>query len=155
MNFRSPHLKVFNSTSLEKTIREFEKRQYLVSLLGLLILVGASMIANDLHLQSVATQTTKYVSRMIQLDQVREAGLVLEEALNSSFTTIIFKSNNPGRSFTIPTVHGLSSRKSFWYYFSKVMVEIPIENPLNPNTNESIIYEYKNKEYLCYKIYYI
>lgn len=141
MNFRSPHLKDFNSTSLEKTIKEFEKRQYLVSLLGLLILIGGSMIATDLHLQSVATQTTKYVSRLIQMDQLREAGLVLEEALNSNFTTIIFKSNHLGRNFTIPTSHGMNTEKSPWRYFSTVTVEIPILNPLNQNS-ESIIYEY-------------
>jgi len=141
MSFDTSHSNSTSST-LEETITQFEYRQSIYSFLGLLILIGASIIANNLHLQSVAEQSTKYVTRMIQLGQMREVNFVLEEALNTNFKSITYKSKNSSHNFTMPPALALIKNKIPLESLLRDRVIVPVNNSLSKQDEEVIIYEY-------------
>jgi signal transduction histidine kinase len=130
-----------NNSGLDKIIKQFEKKQVVYSLLGLLILLGTAIIANNLHLQSVAQQSTKYISRMIQLDDFREVGLALEETLMGNFLSIKYQSNRSGRSFSLPASSELT-QPTIWKSFSTEQVTVQVINPLQPENPDSITFVY-------------
>ncbi len=151
MSFDTRHRNSVSST-LDETIKQFEYRQSIYSFLGLLILIGASIIANNLHLQSVAEQSTKYVTRMIQMGQMREVTFVLEEALNTNFKSITYKSKNPGRTFTMPPALVLIKHQIPWHTLLQDKVIVPVNNPLSKQDEEIIIYEYNRFSLVPYAI---
>ena len=86
----------------DQRIREFEKKQFIVSGLCFFFLTGLAIVFNALHLQNVAEENTRFLSRMVKIGDFREASLILQQARLSSFTTIHYKSSESGRSFIIP-----------------------------------------------------
>lgn len=149
MTTKTHHSKATPSI-LDEIISQFEHRQIIYSFLGLLILIGVSIIANTLHLQSVAEQSTKYVTRLIQLGQMREVTFVLEEALNSNFETISYKSKEPSRNFTMPPGDALFKKQIPWKSLLRDRVIVPVDNPLSNQVEEVIIYEYNRFSLLPY-----
>lgn len=138
----SQELEVTDLPDLNRIIKDFEHRQMVFSLLGLIILMGISIIANNLHLQAVAQQSTRYVAKMNQHGEFREAKLILAEALAENFETIKFQSKRPGRSLILPASAELLTEPSLWRIFSTDKITVPILNPIEPNSGESIVFVY-------------
>ena len=98
----------------ESRIKDFEKRQIVVSVLVLLIFFGLALIFNTLYIQSVAEDNTKLLSRFVKVGDFRETSLILQEARLSKFISIKYKSTVPGRSFILPPSAELEGKKTFW-----------------------------------------
>lgn len=141
-------------SELNKTIREFEKRQAIYSFLGLLILIGISIVMNTLHLQSVAEQSTRYVTRMMQMGMIRDATYVLQESLKVNFEVIAFKSPANERSFVLPASQFLDSNKK--NAFSVILIDkitIPFEDSISGYTNEFFVFEYNRFALVPYAVF--
>ncbi len=142
------------SSELNKTIREFEKRQAIYSFLGLLILIGISIVMNTLHLQSVAEQSTRYVTRMMQMGMIRDATYVLQESLKGNFETIMFKSTANERSFILPASQFLDPNKQTpLEVILRDKITIPFEDSISGYTNEFFVFEYNRFALVPYAVF--
>ncbi len=100
--------------NLKARIQNFERRQIVVSLVGLVALLFLSVIFNFIHLSRQAEQTAKFISRMIQIEDFREVGITLQEAKLDHFSVIKYISSDTRRSFTLPEISELMPDNSFW-----------------------------------------
>ena len=132
-----------NNQTPEQRIKSFEHKQYLVSALCLLIFCGVSVVFNTLHLQSVAEENTRFLSRMVKIGDFREASLILQEARLSSFTTIHYKSGQPGRSFVIPPKAEVFQDNGFWKNLTIDSIKVPIEISLSTSSSDEIVFEFE------------
>ncbi len=141
-------------SELNKTIRDFEKRQAIYSFLGLLILIGISIVMNTLHLQSVAEQSTRYVTRMMQMGMIRDATYVLQESLKGNFEAIAFKSSSNERSFVLPASQFLgSNHKNAFEMILRDKIVIPFDDSISGYTNEYFIFEYSRFALVPYAVF--
>lgn len=136
----------------EQRIKSFERKQYLVSALCLLIFCGVSVVFNTLHLQSAAEENTRFLSRMVKIGDFREASLILQEARLSSFTTIHYKSGQPGRSFIIPPKAEVFQDNRFWKNLTIDSIRVPIEISLSTNSSDEIVFEFERFRLIPYAI---
>ena len=140
-----------NPTPQQK-IRSFEKRQYIVSALGLVVFCGISIVANTLHLQSVAEENTRFLSRMISIGDFREASLILQEARLSNFKIINYRSDHPGRSFFLPPKAELFHERGIWNSLSVDSVTVPVEVSLSSSSSDKIVFEFERFRLMPYAI---
>jgi signal transduction histidine kinase len=153
-NFNKSSENDLPKSELYKTIKEFEKRQAIYSFLGLLILIGISIVMNTLHLQSVAEQSTRYVTRMMQMGMIRDATYVLQESLKGNFETIAFKSSATERSFILPASQYLQSNtKNAFGVILRDKIIIPFEDSISGYTNEYFIFEYSRFALVPYAVF--
>lgn len=137
-------------TSLQENIKQFERKQIIVSLLGLLIITGLSVISNRVFMQSAAEQTTNLITRMVQNGYFHEIELTLQSAKLDYFHTIHFNSKALNRSFTFPAlaeyVHDRSIGDTFLYEKIELHPQI-----MSTSSNEDIItYEYNRFGFVGY-----
>lgn len=137
----------------ESRIKDFEKRQIVVSVLVLLIFFGLALIFNTLYIQSVAEDNTKLLSRFVKVGDFRETSLILQEARLSKFISIRYKSTVPGRSFILPPSAELEGKKTFWKAFSSDEYATLISNELNDGPPDTIIYEYSRFRFVSYAFF--
>ncbi len=153
-NFNKSSENDLPKSELNKTIKEFEKRQAIYSFLGLLILIGISIVMNNLHLQSVAEQSTRYVTRMMQMGMIRDATYVLQESLKGNFETIAFKSSATERSFILPASQYLQSNtKNAFGVILRDKIIIPFEDSISGYTIEYFIFEYSRFALVPYAVF--
>lgn len=139
-----------NQRNPENRIREFEKKQIVVSVLVLLIFTGLALIFNTLYIQSVAEDNTKFLSRLVKIGDFREASLILQEARLSKFVSIRYTSAVADRSFTLPPSAELETQKSFWRIISTDEYSTPVQDALNSGPEDKIIYEYARFRFIPY-----
>lgn len=123
-------------------IRQFENKQKIISLLALFVLLAVAVIANKLHMEAVAEQSTKFISRMIQTGDFREASMILQEARLDNFKSIRYESTRPGRSFTLPPNYELKKNASLWDRLSTEKVAFQTNNPLEEKQGDQIVFQY-------------
>lgn len=138
------------SNERNENIRRFERKQIAVAGLGLLVFIGGSLVANYLHINAVAVQTTQFISRMIQQDDFREVGLTLQETKLNYFRRIEYKSERAGRSFSLPEI--VLSKNPVWDYLSSETVTLPTDNPLRFNNRDQITFEYNRFRLVPYAL---
>ncbi len=126
--------------SLKHRLKSFERKQIVASLLGLLILLCLSIVFNYIHLSGQATQTAKFISRMIQVEDFREVGITLQEARLDHFSTIRYLSSDPRRSFTLPELADLMPDKSFWRRLT--YDEVAVDVPTITSSRDKIVFEF-------------
>ncbi len=112
--------------NLKARIQSFERRQIVVSLVGLVALLFLSVIFNFIHLSRQAEQTAKFISRMIQIEDFREVGITLQEAKLDHYSVIKYISSDARRSFTLPEVSELIPDNSFWKKFTHDTVTVDV-----------------------------
>lgn len=128
--------------SLQENIKQFERKQIIVSLLGLLIIIGLSIITNRLFMQSSAEQTTSLITRMVQNGYFHEIELTLQSANLEYFHSIRFNSKSLSRSFTFPALAEYVQDNSFInsLIYEKIQLKPQI---ITASSNEDIItFEY-------------
>ncbi len=153
-NFNKSSENELPKSELYKTIKEFEKRQAIYSFLGLLILIGISIVMNTLHLQSVAEQSTRYVTRMMQMGMIRDSTYVLQESLKGNFENIAFKSSATERSFVLPASQYLESNsQNAFEVILRDKINIPFEDSISGYTNEYFIFEYNRFALVPYAVF--
>ncbi len=124
-------------------IKVFEKKQYIVSGLCLLIVTGLAIVFNALHLQNVAEENTRFLSRMVKIGDFREASLILQQARLSSFTMIQYKSPESDRSFVIPLKAEIFKDNSFFNRIAKNEIKVSVDLNTATQSNDEIIFEYE------------
>lgn len=102
-------------TKLQDGLRSFEKKQIVVSALGLLIIVGLSVVSTFLYRSAEAEASARLISRMIHTQDRREIVSTLQDARLNQFKTIRYVSDAPGASFTLPELADLMPDKSPWH----------------------------------------
>ncbi len=140
------------NSSLQENLKQFERKQLIVSLLGLLIILGLSVISNRVFMQSSAEQTSNLITRMVQNGYFHEIELTLQSAKLDYFHTIRFKSKALNRSFIFPAlaeyVHEKSLTDSLLYEKIEIHPQI-----MSSNTNEEVIsFEYNRFGFVGYGI---
>ncbi|OYZ24207.1 MAG: hypothetical protein B7Y39_01930 [Bdellovibrio sp. 28-41-41] len=138
--------------SFPNRIKQFEQKQMVFSTIGLFIILGISMIANTLHMQSVAEQSTKFISRMVEIGDFREVGLILQEARLDKFEVIWYRSPNTARSFSLPPNAEYFTDGSFWRSLTKEKVTFPTIDKLSSIGPDEIIFEYSRLRLIPYAL---
>lgn len=139
--------------SFPNRIKQFEQKQMVFSTIGLFIILGISMIANTLHMQSVAEQSTKFISRMVEIGDFREVGLILQEARLDKFEIIWYRSPNPARSFSLPPNSEYFEDNSFWRSLTKEKVTFPTIDKLSSTGPDEIVFEYSRLRLIPYAFF--
>lgn len=134
-------------------IKQFEKRQHVISALGLLIFCGLSVVLNALHVQSVAEETTRFLSRMVKLDDFREASLILNEARLANFKKIHYQSEQTGRSFVLPPKAEVFSDAGFFKSLTTDSITVPVEVSLSSVSSDKITFEFDRFSLVPYALY--
>lgn len=137
----------------EERIRNFEKKQFVVSGLGLIIFCGLAVLANSLHLQSVAEDSTRFISRMIKIGDFREASLILHEARLANFKSIRYESSQPGRSFSLPPEAELSDSRGLWNSLTIESAVVPVAINLSSGPSDQIIFEFDRFRFIPYAFF--
>jgi signal transduction histidine kinase len=141
-----------NKLTPQQRIRNFERKQYIVSALCLIIFCGLSIVANTLHLQSVAEENTRFLSRMINIGDFREASLILQEARLSNFRMINYRSDHPGRSFILPPKAELFQERGIWSSLAIDSLTVPVEVSLSSSSSDEIVFEFERFRLMPYSI---
>lgn len=137
-------------SSLQENLKQFERKQIIVSLLGLLIITGLSVISNRVFMQSAAEQTTNLITRMVQNGYFHEIELTLQSAKLDYFHTIHFNSKALNRSFTFPAlaeyIHERSMADAILYEKIELHPQI-----MSASANEDMItFEYNRFGFVGY-----
>lgn len=131
-----------NSKNLNFKIKEFENKQKIISCIVLLIFCGTAIIFNNLHLTSIAEESTRYLSRFISLGDQREVSLILHQAHLSNFKSIRYNSEIAANSFVIPSSTFLEDKNSPLRRLVYDSVEMPIISNVSNLKEDSITYEF-------------
>lgn len=134
-------------------IKAFERKQYIVSALALLIICGFSVVLNALHLQSVADGNTRFLSRMVKIGDFREASLILHEARLSNFTTIRYDSDSPGRSFVMPPKAEVFRQSGLWHSLVSDSITVPVVVGISSESSDRIIFEFERFRLIPYAFF--
>lgn len=138
--------------SLEENLKNFEKKQMLVGIIGLLILICCSVIANRFFMQASAEQTAKLITRLVQTGDIREITLTLQDAKLDYFSKIKFDSKSLDRSFTFPPLSEFEKERSFWQ--SLLFEKIELDSSANGGAIADIkmSFEYNQFGFVLYAI---
>ncbi len=128
--------------SLNENIRRFEVKQIVVSALALIIVVGTSVIINSYQLNSVAHEAAKFVTRLMQLEDIREVPFVLGDTRRDGISKIIFASNIPSRRFTVPPPTYINKPNAFWHDLVTSKITLPADDQLETSYKDKITFEY-------------
>lgn len=138
--------------SLQENLKEFEKKQIVISVLGLIIFIGLSVIFNRLFMQSAAEQTAKLITRMVQIDDFREIGLTLQEARLDYFNKIQFESKSLNRSVTFPPIAEYVTDESLLYSLLHERIQIVPPSATITTGEDKIVFEYNRFNFTIYAI---
>ena len=136
----------------EQRIKVFEKKQFILSGLCFLFLTGLAIVFNALHLQNVAEENTRFLSRMVKIGDFREASLILQQARLSSFTTIHYKSSESGRSFIIPPKAEIFKDESLLNKITKDEIAVRVDVSTATFSSDEIIFEYERFRLVPYAV---
>ena len=123
-------------------IKNFENKQKIIYSLILFAFLGIAIVANKLHIEVVAEQSTKFISRMIQTEDFRIASMTLQEARLDKFKSIRYISERQGRSFVLPPNDDIKGKKSFFDRISTEEVVFHAHNPLEGKQDDKIVFKY-------------
>ena len=127
---------------LRQKVNSFEKKQYLASFFAFLLFCIFSIFLNSMHLRSVAYDSTRFLSRMINIGDFREVPRILQEARLSNFTKIHYMSAQPDKSFVLPPKLEIFQESGLWHSISKESVVIPVTHNLTSDNTDKIEFEY-------------
>ncbi|MBL7545797.1 MAG: HAMP domain-containing histidine kinase [Bdellovibrionaceae bacterium] len=133
-------------------IKAFEQKQVIVSGLCFLFLAGLAVVFNALHLQNVAEENTRFLSRMVKIGDFREASLILQQARLSSFTMIHYRSTEPGRSFVIPPKAEIFKEDSYLNKILRDEIAVRVDVSTATHSGDEIIFEYERFRLVPYAI---
>lgn len=136
--------------SNDSPIRSFEVKQWVIAGLGLLLLLGLSIILNAVHMAAQAEHTARFITRMIQTNDFREIGVTLEEARLQNFETIRYISDNKGKSFTLPPLADLITSDSVWNSIATESIVISVSEIGGFKTNDYLKFEYSRLAFAKY-----
>ena len=137
------------STNLSLKIKEFEKKQILFAVISLIFLCAVAVVLNQLHLSSLAEESTKYLTRHISMGDRREIAIMLNQAHLSNFKVIRYISKNTEKNFTIPARADLENESNFGNIFNgKVTTEV--RSVESSSDGDKIVYEYNRFRLIPY-----
>lgn len=139
------------SNNLNLRIKEFEKKQLLFVVLSFIFLCVVAIFLNQLHLSSLAEESTKYLTRHLSFGDKREVTLLLNQAHLSNFNVIRYVSKNAEQSFTIPARADLENESNFIDILNgKVVTEV--QSSASMSNGDKIIYEYNRFRLIPYAV---
>lgn len=138
--------------SLQENLKIFEQKQIVISLLGLVILMGLSIIANRLFMRAAAEQTSRLITRMIQIDDFREVNLTLQDAKLDYFSKIQYESKSLNRSFTFPPLAEYVNESSLSDKLMSEKIEINPQSIGSSSSEDKITFEYNRFGFIGYAI---
>lgn len=127
---------------IKQKIYSFEKKQYFVSAISLILLCIISLFLNSMHLRSVANESTRFLSRMIKIGDFREVPRILQEARLSNFKKIYYKSKQPDKSFILPPKLEIFQENGIWHLLTTESITIPVIHSLSDESSDQIEFEY-------------
>lgn len=131
-----------NADNLSSRVRDFERKQVFISIISLFVISLLAVIFNNLHMHSLASENTKYLTRYISVGDRREVTLVLNQAHLSNFTTIRYQSKVSDQSFSIPASSEYESRVGFFDDLLRDQVVTEVVSDVSSNGGDKIIYEF-------------
>lgn len=137
-------------SGIQDGLRSFERKQIAVSILALVFMVGLSVIYTFLYRSGQAEESARLISRMIQIQDRREAILTLQSARLDHFRVIRFVSPDREKSFTLPELSDLMGGKGAWDSFVHGTVTIPIEAA--GGASSQLVFEFNRFAYVPWAV---
>ena len=138
------------SSNLKLKVKDFERKQIIVAVIALLVLCGLSIVLNNLHLTSLAEESTKYLTRHISSGNKREVTLLLNQAHLSNYKVIRYVSQLPDQSFTIPAKAELEDRSDIVDSLFNDRVSTEVSSGLFVSKGDKIVYEFSRFRFIPY-----
>lgn len=133
-------------------IKDFERKQKIISVLMLIIFCGLSVIINNIHLSQVADDNTKLLSRLFTIGDQRELVHILQQAHLANFDVIRYQSTNPEKSFVIPAITDTFENKNPFQSLITDRVAIPVSSGIDHSSIDTIIFEFNRFKLALYAI---
>lgn len=139
-------------SNLQDSINSFERKQRILFSLLLAFLIGLSVIYTYLYRSGQAAESAKLISRMIQIQDLRETVLTLQNARLDHFRVIRFVSADPQKSFTLPELADLLPKASPWHSLIYHTIQIPVDIP--GQGQAKIFFEFNRLAYTPWAIFF-
>lgn len=131
-----------NHSQLAEQVKSFERKQFVLAFIALVVLCGISIIFNNLHMTSLAQENTLQLTRPITLGDKREVTLILNQAHLSNFSVIRYISHSDDQSFTIPAKAKYENKESFLSRLIYDYVLTEVRSEISTSNGDKIIYEF-------------
>lgn len=112
------------NSKLREGLKSFERKQRAVTVLMLLFMIGISVIYTYHYRSGQAGESARLITRMLQIQDHREAIVTLQAARLDHFHVIRFSS--PEHSFVLPELAGMMPH-SPWHSLIYQEITIPIQ----------------------------
>lgn len=117
------------NSGLQASMRSFERKQRIIAALLFFFMIGLSVIYTYLYRSGQAAESARLITRMLNIQDRREAILTLQAARLDHFRVIRFSSTEPDRSFTLPELADLMPATSPWHSFVYHTIAVPVHIP--------------------------
>lgn len=141
-----------NQSTPDLKIKNFEQKQKIISVLGLVIFCGLAVIINNVHLSRMADDNTKLLSRLFTIGDQREIIHILQQAHLSNFDVIRYKSSNAEKSFVIPAIVDAFENKNPFQSLIIDRVTIPVSMGVDHSSVDVITFEFGRFKLVPYAI---
>lgn len=141
-----------NHSQLTERVKSFERKQYVLAFIVLVVFCGISIIFNNLHMTSMAEENTLQLIRPITLGDKREVTLILNQAHLSNFSVIRYISSNDDQSFTIPAKAKYENKESFSNHLIYDSVLTEVKSEISTSNGDKIIYEFNRFRLIPYAV---
>ena len=129
-------------------IRRFKNQQWQLSAAILILLLLSSIILNSILMERQATQTARFITRMLQMNDFREVSVTLQEARLEHFDVVRYVSAQKDKSFTLPPVAEFIPDNSKFATLTHSKIEIASLDSSGQPTKDRVEFEYNRFE-LC------
>lgn len=123
--------------SLQKRIRQNDRKLVVAYTLGLGIILGLSLVANFVIKEQVALQVSTLIRRMVTTGDYREVVYTLSSAKLDHFDAVIFQSKDDQRFFSIPANIDPNFFRQDIFINSLTKTFLPVPLYFGENRNES------------------
>ncbi len=134
--------------SMANGIRRFENQQWQLSAVILILLLLGSIILNSILMNRQASQTARFITRMLQMNDFREVSVTLQEARLEHFDVVRYIAAQKDKSFTLPPMADLIPDNSSIAKLTHATIEIAALDSSGQPTKDRVEFEYNRFE-LC------
>ena len=135
-------------STLQGSLKAFERKQMTVSFLALIGFLGASIIFNYIDKNSKAEQAARSISKSIQTEDFRDVGSNLQLARLNYFSKIQYVSDDPRKSFTLPAKAEFAEQPSLLHLLSHDKKIVNVNELVISNPGDKIIFEFSRLSFI-------
>jgi signal transduction histidine kinase len=140
---------------LRKSLKQLEKRLFMIYAGSLLVLVGFSLFSNQVLKEQAASQATSFIRRMVKLGDFKETIITLSQAKLDYFDGVVYFDSQGTKVFSLPVdldpkfidQDGATNVLKFGYVNTQLYFDANAKSPLG-----TLVFVYGRYEYVKYAV---